>query len=101
MLSCRRTYAGMSHTTRDREKLLPRVRRIIGQLQAVERALDAEKPCGDVLHLLAGARGAMNGLMGEVLEEHIHAHLGSGPVSRAAQTRAAAELVDVVRTYLK
>lgn len=91
----------MSHTTRDRDTLLPRVRRIVGQLQAVERALEEEKPCGDVLHLMAAARGAMNGLMGRVLEEHIHAHLGNGSLSRAAQTRAADELIGVVRTYLK
>jgi DNA-binding FrmR family transcriptional regulator len=91
----------MSHTARDKEKLLPRVRRIIGQLQAAERALDEEKPCGDVLHLLAGARGAMNGLMGEVLEEHIRAHLGVGGVTRSEQARAADDIVEVVRTYLK
>lgn len=90
----------MSHTIRDKDKLLPRVRRIIGQLQAAERALDDEKPCGDVLHLLAGARGAMNGLMGEVLEEHIRAHLGVG-VTRKEQARAADDIVEVVRTYLK
>ena len=89
----------MSHTARNKDKLLPRVRRIIGQLQAVERALQDDKPCEDVLHLLAGARGAMNGLMGEVLEEHIYAHVGSG--SRASQTRAADELVGIVRSYLK
>lgn len=87
----------MSHTTRDKDKLLPRVRRIIGQLQAAERALDEEKACGEVLHLLAGARGAMNGLMGEVLEEHIRAHLGVG----SEQGRAADDIVEVVRTYLK
>lgn len=91
----------MSHTTRDKDKLLPRVRRIVGQLQAVERALNEGKPCEDVLHLLAGARGAMNGLMGEVLEEHIYAHVGSAAGSPAAQTRAADRLVSVVRTYLK
>jgi DNA-binding FrmR family transcriptional regulator len=91
----------VSHTIRDKDKLLSRVRRILGQLQGVERALEAEKPCEEVLHLLAGARGAMNGLMGEVLEEHIHAHFGARPLSRVAQQQAADDLVGVVRTYLK
>jgi DNA-binding FrmR family transcriptional regulator len=91
----------MSHTVRDKDKLLPRIRRIVGQLQAVERALEADKPCEAVLHLLAGARGAMNGLMGEVLEEHIYAHFAGKSVSRSAQRQAADELVGVVRTYLK
>ncbi|GAC1406873.1 MAG: metal/formaldehyde-sensitive transcriptional repressor [Candidatus Velthaea sp.] len=91
----------MSHTIRNKAKLLPRVRRIVGQLEAVARALEAEKSCTDVLHLLAGARGAMNGLMGEVVEEHIEAHFGNEATTKAAQRRAATELRQVVRTYLK
>ncbi|MFN2460312.1 MAG: metal/formaldehyde-sensitive transcriptional repressor [Candidatus Velthaea sp.] len=80
----------MGHTQRDRAKLVARIRRIKGQLDAVERALEAEKPCGDVLQLIAAARGATNGLMGEVLEEHLQTHV--------LDSR---ELVEVVRTYLK
>jgi DNA-binding FrmR family transcriptional regulator len=91
----------VSHTIRDKDKLLPRVRRILGQLQGVERALESDRPCEEVLHLLAGARGAMNGMMGEVLEEHIHAHFAGRPLSRVAQRQAADDLVGVLRTYLK
>lgn len=80
----------MAHTQRDRTKLTARIRRIVGQLEAVERALDAAKPCGEVLQLVAAARGAMNGLMGEVLEEHLRLHVLDSE-----------ELIGVVRTYLK
>lgn len=90
----------MSHTIREKTKLLNRVRRIRGQIEAVERALDQEIGCSDVLQLIAGARGAINGLMGEVIEDHIRAHLlDAGPGE--ARSQAAEELIDVVRSYLK
>jgi len=90
----------MSHTIRDKTKLLARVRRIKGQCEAIERALEGEEECGATLQLIAGARGAMNGLMAEVLEQHVLSHVLNGATSRA-RTDAAGELVDVVRAYLK
>jgi len=87
----------MSHTIRGKDKLLKRVHRMRGQVEALERALENERPCGDVLQLIAAARGAMNGLMAEVLEDHIRYHIGSGRKSEAE----AEELVDVVRRYMK
>ncbi len=54
----------MSHTIRNKEKLLARIRRLKGQMEAVERALDDSKPCGEVLQLLASVRGALSGLTG-------------------------------------
>ena len=65
---------GMSHTIRRKRPLLLRVARIRGQLDAVTRALEDEAECGEVLRRIASARGAMNSLMGEVLEEHVRAH---------------------------
>jgi DNA-binding FrmR family transcriptional regulator len=90
----------MSHTIREKTKLLARVRRIRGQVEAIERALESEAGCGPTLQLIAAARGAMNGLMAEVVEEHLHDHVlgGRSPRERDA---AADELVDVVRAYLK
>jgi DNA-binding FrmR family transcriptional regulator len=90
----------MGHTIRDKTKLLARVRRIRGQCEAIERALEAEVDCGNALQLIAGARGAMNGLMAEVLEQHVRSHVLSGATQRD-RSEAADELVDVVRTYLK
>lgn len=66
----------MSHTKTAQIKLLNRVKRIRGQMDSVERALASEgHDCADVLMLLAAARGGINGLMAEVLEDHIRLHL--------------------------
>ena len=92
----------MSHTVRDKTKLLNRVRRIRGQLHAIEQALEADEDASRVLHTIAAARGAMNGLMAEVIEGHIRLHV-LDPEQRptAAQVDAAEELIDVVSAYLK
>jgi FrmR/RcnR family transcriptional regulator, repressor of frmRAB operon len=92
----------MSHTIREKNKLLARVRRIRGQIEAIERALEEEAGCETVMHLIAGVRGATSGLMNEVLEDHVRTHLiDAGSGSRARGGDAAAELIDVLRTYLK
>jgi DNA-binding FrmR family transcriptional regulator len=89
----------MSHTIRQKEKLLKRVRRIRGQVEAVERALDSGKECSEVLHAISAARGAMNGLMSEVLEDHIRCHVGTnGSNTRKEDVE---EVIEVVRSYLK
>ena len=91
----------MAHTIREKTKLLNRVRRIRGQMEAVERALEEEKGCGNVLQLIAGVRGAVNGLMAEVLEDHIHVHVAAPELARAERSEGAAELIEVVHAYLK
>jgi DNA-binding FrmR family transcriptional regulator len=92
----------VSHTIREKTKLLNRVRRIRGQVDAVERALEQEIGCADVLQLIAGARGAINGLMAEVMEDHIRMHVVDPAWQRdTTHSHAAEELIDVVRSYLK
>ena len=92
----------MSHTIREQQKLLARVRRIRGQVDGIERALTNEAGCEQVMHLIAGARGAMAGLMAEVVEDHVRSHLVDLEKHPGALKREAAEqLLDVVRTYLK
>ena len=92
----------MTHTVRGKHKLLARVRRIRGQVEAIERALDGEAGCDRVMHLIAGARGAMAGLMAEVVEDHVRMHLvNAEQYPEALNTEAAEQLLEVVRTYLK
>jgi DNA-binding FrmR family transcriptional regulator len=92
----------MSHTIREKRKLLARIRRIRGQVEGIERALDSEAGCDQVMHLIAGVRGAMAGLMAEVVEEHVRTHLVDvQKYPKAFNTEAAEQLLDVVRTYLK
>ena len=68
----------------------------------MERALDAEKGCAEVLHQIAAVRGAINGLMAGVLEEHVRTHIASpGITSDAERARGADELIDVLRAYMK
>jgi DNA-binding FrmR family transcriptional regulator len=92
----------MTHTIRDKQRLLARVRRIRGQVEAIERALEAEAGCEQVMHQLAGVRGAMAGLMAEVVEDHVRTHLVDAERHPGAlNTEAAEQLLDVVRSYLK
>ena len=92
----------MSHTVRQKEKLLNRVRRVRGQVEALERAITQEKGCSDVLHLIVAARGAMNSLMAEIIEDHIREHVVDPAAERnSARARGAEELIDIVQAYLK
>ena len=92
----------MTHTIRETQKLLARVRRLRGQIEAIERALEGEAACEQVMHLIAGARGAMAGLMAEVVEDHIRTHLVDPERNPGAlNAEAADQLIEVVHTYLK
>jgi DNA-binding FrmR family transcriptional regulator len=90
----------MSHQEREKVKLLQRIRKLRGQLDAVERTLLADEDCGAQLMLLAAVRGGVNGLMGEVLETHIRFHLVDGAKEQIAPDLAE-DLIDLVRAYLK
>lgn len=87
----------MAHTVREKAKLMNRVKRIRGQMEAVERALENDIGCADVLHRLAAVRGAINGLMAKVMEDHIRYHVAGGKGS----SDATEELIDVVNSYLR
>src|SRR6516225_8505900 len=92
----------MAHTAEEKKKLLHRVRRIMGQVASIEKALDQEAECSDILHNIAACRGAMDALMAEVIEGHIRYHIlvGNGAATDE-QTRAADDLVSALRAYLK
>ena len=90
----------MSHHEREQVKLLQRIKKLRGQLDAVERTLVAGEDCGDLLMLLAAVRGGVNSLMGEVMETHIRFHLVDGAKEQIAP-ELAEDLIDLVRAYLK
>jgi len=91
----------MAHTIKGKKELLTRIRRIKGQAEALEKALDAETGCIAILQQIAAIRGAVNGLMVEVLEDHIRDHLGSEAVSAAHRDEDLEQVVTVLRSYLK
>jgi DNA-binding FrmR family transcriptional regulator len=92
----------MTHTIREKHKLLIRVRRLRGQVEAIERALEEETGCDKIMHLIAGVKGATSSLMAEVMEDHVREHFvetkhrSSGSLSEAAE-----QLIDVVHAYIK
>lgn len=88
----------MSHTTAGKLDLVNRTKKIIGQLESVQRALDDDEQCAEMLQRLAAARGAINSLMGELMEDHIRNHM---PRNSKSSEEAADDLVTIVRTYLK
>jgi FrmR/RcnR family transcriptional regulator, repressor of frmRAB operon len=86
---------------RDKRGLVNRVRRLRGQVDAIERALGGEASCSDLLQRITAARGAINGLMAEVLEEHVRGYLA--PTDGDADPRqadAAEELIEIIHSYL-
>jgi len=85
---------------RERVKLVNRAKRIRGQMETVERSLVENRDCTDVLMLLAAVRGGIDGLMAEVLEDHIRLHL-VGPKAKALTPELGEELIDIVRAYMK
>ncbi|MDP4837129.1 MAG: metal/formaldehyde-sensitive transcriptional repressor [Burkholderiales bacterium] len=91
----------MAHTIKGKAKLLTRVRRIRGQSDALEKALDSEADCAAILQQIAAIRGAVNGLMSEVLEHHLRNHLGSEATDAAQRGRDLEEVVSVLKSYLK
>lgn len=92
----------LMHTIKNKQQLLARVKRIRGQVEALERALEREAGCDRVMHLIAAARGAMAGLMVEVVEDHVRTHLVDEERHPGAlDAEAAGQLIGVLRSYLK
>jgi FrmR/RcnR family transcriptional regulator, repressor of rcnA expression len=88
----------MSHFTREKLELVTRTKKLVGQLESVLRALEEDAHCADVLQRLAAARGAINSLMAELMEDHILNHM---PRKTKSSAEAAEDLIEIVRTYLK
>lgn len=90
----------MPHTIRNKSKILSRVNRIKGQLEAFSKAIDSEEDCYKVMQLLASCRGALNGLMGEVVEGHIREHIVEADSKKFA-AESGEDLIDIMKSFLK
>jgi DNA-binding FrmR family transcriptional regulator len=88
----------MSHLSREKLNLVSRTKKVIGQLESVLRGLNEDEQCADILQRLAAARGAINSLMGELLQDHIRNHM---PRNSKSSEEAADDVIEIVRTYLK
>jgi DNA-binding FrmR family transcriptional regulator len=89
---------GMPHLSRGKLDLVSRTKKIIGQLETVLRGINEDEQCADVLLRLAAARGAINSLMPELLEDHILNHM---PRNTKSSEEAADDLISIIRTYVK
>jgi DNA-binding FrmR family transcriptional regulator len=90
----------MPHTTREKGKLVARVRRISGQVRAIEKALEDEQECSSIMQLIASCRGALNGMMSEVIEGHMNEHVADEK-HVGKRKIAADELLEILKTYLR
>jgi DNA-binding FrmR family transcriptional regulator len=91
----------MSHIEKEKQKLLARIKRIRGQVDAIERSLSDSDECAKILMLLANVRGGINSLMAEVLEDHIRLHMMNPDKEKFPTREIAEDLIDLVRAYLK
>jgi DNA-binding FrmR family transcriptional regulator len=94
----------MAHLERDKKKVTHRINRIQGQLNAIKTMLDDPEShdCAELLQVIAACRGAMNGLMNEVIEGHIRHHIiDPDRKPSSSQSQAVQQLLDVVKAYLK
>lgn len=88
----------MTHISREKLDLINRTKKIVGQLDSALRAINEDESCAEVLRRLSAARGAINSLMAELMEDHIRNHMPRSPKSSG---EAAEDIIEIVRTYLK
>lgn len=89
------------HIIEDRSRLLARVRRIAGQIGAVERQLTGEAGCSETLQLVASVRGAVGSLMEELIEQHMRQHVARPGLTDAERAAASEEMLALIRRYGK
>ncbi|MBC7742384.1 MAG: metal/formaldehyde-sensitive transcriptional repressor [Bdellovibrionaceae bacterium] len=90
----------MAHTIKEKSKILARVNRIKGQLEAFAKSIESEQDEYQVMQLLASCRGALNGLMAEVVEGHIREHIVEAENKKLA-AEAGEELIDIMKSFIK
>jgi DNA-binding FrmR family transcriptional regulator len=92
----------MGHVAKEKIKLLNRLKRLRGQIEGLERAVDADDECAAVLQQATACRGALDGFIAEVIEDHIREHMvDPNAAPSSPRTMAAEELIEVVHQYLK
>lgn len=92
----------MSHVAKEKTKLLNRIKRLRGQIEAIERAVTTDQECANVLQQATACRGALDGFIAEVIEDHIREHMVDPRADRDdPRVLAAEELVDIVHQYMK
>lgn len=98
----KRTLGYESPGAQEKAKLQNRLKRIRGQIEAIERAVEADNECAALLQQATACRGALDGFIAEVIEDHIREHMVDPKVQRnSPQALAAEQLIEIVHQYLK
>jgi len=91
----------MSAGAKETAKLVNRLKRIRGQIKALEDAVAAGKSPASLLQQATSCRGALNGFIVKVIEKHIREQLVDPAASKQdPRTQAAEDLVEVIQAYL-
>lgn len=91
----------MPYNDREKKQAITRVRRIKGQLSALEQAIDEGTECGLILHQLAAVRGGVNGLMAVILESYLKEEFPDNDSRTDSQRKSIDETIAIVRSYLR
>jgi DNA-binding FrmR family transcriptional regulator len=91
----------MAHMHAEKDDLIKRVRRIAGQVQAIERGLEEHADCARTLHLVAATRGAINGLLDQIIEAHAREHVAHPGLSDEDRAQGLEDLLEAIRRYSK
>jgi DNA-binding FrmR family transcriptional regulator len=91
----------MPHSVEEKKRVLARVRRIRGQIDALDRALEAGADCSPVLQQIAAIRGAVNGLMSEVMEAHVREEFGVADRTAEERAQGIEDMTKLIRSYMK
>jgi FrmR/RcnR family transcriptional regulator, repressor of frmRAB operon len=84
----------------EKAKLVKRLSRIRGQVDALQRAiLEQDAPSLKLLQQATACRGAMDGFIAEVIEDHLREQVVRAETKGEA-SRAAEERIGIVHSYL-
>jgi len=84
-----------------RELLVKRLNRIEGQVRGIRKMVEDKRECGDVLKQVAAVSGAVHGLAGTIIENHLAACLARTCGNKELQDETISHLVDVFKTFMK
>lgn len=93
----------METNTESRKKLTTRLKRIAGQVAGIQRMVDEERYCVDILTQIAAVRSALDSVGVELLTEHVSSCVvGHGTESEheCAKPMTQEQLVEEVKTVL-
>ena len=87
----------------DKDLLVKRLRRIEGQVRGIEKMVEDDRYCVDVLTQIAAANTALESLAFRVLDSHVNHCVADAMASgdEAAAGEKARELLDAVHRFAK